>query len=172
MFNFNLKFSFIFFKSSTKWSKQCVCKCLVDKHFDTWVEAHLKLSTASAMERDAGENVRTLFVYYSLNNEFKEWSMDIVNISCFYQLRHASRPYTLSILAYDEVADCSGDNNIQQKVVLHFENEKLLREWMTLLSTSSTKMTTSQQMTSPSVIDACAETQTIATSYLGECVHL
>ena len=89
--------------------------------------------------------------------------MDTVNISCFYQLRHASRPYTLSILAYDEVADCSGDNNIQQKVVLHFENEKLLREWMTLLSTSSTKMTTSQQMTSPSVIDGCAETQTIAT---------
>lgn len=118
------------------------------------------------MERDADKSVRTLFVYYSLNNEFKEWSIDTGNISCFYQLRHASRPYTLSILAYDEVASCSGDNNIQQKVVLHFENEKLLREWMTLLSTPSSNMTSSP------VVDACANTKSIATTHLGESLLL
>ena len=173
-------FSFVSFKSSPaeQWSKQCDCKCLVDKHYETWVAAHLKLFTDPTGERHTEKAQPTLFVYYFLNQQYLEWCIDTENISCLYQLRHASRPFTLSILAYEDddtqsakqvegggtaaaVASCvHNSNDIQQKVVLQFESEKQLREWMTVLALSS----------STSSDNTCADDgfQTIVTSVLGE----
>eukprot|EP00111_Clytia_hemisphaerica_P015840 TCONS_00046790-protein len=139
--------------SLSKWNKHCYCKCLVDPHYDIWVDAHLKI-VARPHEQDATQTVRTLFVYYSLNEEFKEWTIDIQDLACVFQLRHASKPYTMALLAYDP-----DSLDVKEKVVLQFENEKLLNEWIDSLSGDHS-----------SVLDSGI--QTIATSALGDIFEL
>ena len=77
-------------------------------------------------------------------------TLDIQDLACVFQLRHASKPYTMAILAYDP-----DSLDVEEKVVLQFENEKLLNEWIESLSGVHSQ-----------VLDSGI--QTIATSALGK----
>lgn len=125
-------------RNENRWNKRCSCKCLVDRHYDTWVDSHLKLCSSS----DAGDSHDPIFyVYYNQNSKFQEWSISLSDIVCIHRLQHAARPYSFTLLAYDNEKE-----SVEQDVVLEMESEKLLLEWIDTLTEQISKPRTTNMV--------------------------
>lgn len=69
-----------------------------------------------------------LCVYYSLKGQFYEWLLPLEQIICVHRLKHATRPYTFTILCQR-----TDINEIKQEIVLDMGDEKTLKDWISIL---------------------------------------